>query len=169
VPKATTGNAGVLNPVTYGGGKIFYVDPTNGIQGLIAAPVGLGTFKWSINTVLIANANDPEGAKNTAAIIASQSPVGDDDYAAQKCKDYHGGNKTDWYLPSKEQLTILCTKKVEIGFTPGELNSYFWSSTQVDAKNAWYILCSTGNWSSISNGSGNGKLDAHSVRAIRSF
>jgi len=67
--------------------------------------------------------------------------------------------KTDWRLPTKDELFTIC-------FNKGSLTSYevnfYWSSTDYDASDAWYVFfgdCSVGS-SSQASSSG--------VRAVRS-
>jgi len=52
-----------------------------------------------------------------------------------------GGGYSDWYLPSKEELSLLYVQEdVVSGF--GAVN--FWSSSESSAFNAWYQNFSSG-------------------------
>ena len=46
-----------------------------------------------------------DGASNTDQVIATYGT--DQLYAAKACRDYRGGGFSDWYLPSKQELTVL--------------------------------------------------------------
>lgn len=47
---------------------------------------------------------------------------------------YRGGGKTDWFLPSKDELNLMYRNSDMIGdFSPG----YYWSSSEYDANDSW--------------------------------
>ncbi len=176
VPTASAGTAGVLNPILYGGGKIFDVDAT-GVHGLIAAKTnitqsGTGNFiYWSSAAFNVPNTNNTDGYTNTQNIIQAQTANNSAylTYAALMCKNLGTG----WYLPAKSQLETLNGKKTEVGgFTSGT----YWSSTQYDVNYAWYTLFtnigSNNGKSFHDNDGGHGKNKTEYyeyVRAIRSF
>ncbi len=170
IPTASTGTAGVLNPIKYGGGKIFYVDPANGIHGLIAATADQGTYPWALNTVLIANANYLDGSQNPKNIIAIEKNFGSGDYAAKISVNYsvtvNGFIYSDWYLPAKDQLATLYTLRTQIGGFVS--TTAYWSSTEQDANHAWNTNFKSGITDFQSNTQTN-KTTGYYVRAIRSF
>lgn len=94
--------------------------------------------------------------------------------AANLATEYQGGGKSDWFLPSQEELNQLCKfargQNQGIGNCKpsGSLNSgfynYYWSSTEVDAKYAWDRFFNIGN-SNLSHKD----WDGNAVRPIRSF
>ena len=47
------------------------------------------------------------GRKNTALILATDANAP----SGKACKDYYGGGKTDWFLPSKDELNELYLKR----------------------------------------------------------
>jgi Protein of unknown function (DUF1566) len=146
----------------YGGGIIFYVDGT-GQHGLIAATsdqsIGL---KWNNLSSVITNAAGlaiGSGSANTSAIINIQ---GNALYAASLCRLYYnGGGFSDWYLPSLFELNELFLRRAILGIS----GSNYWSSSEYDSGNAWYINFS----SSGPNQYIGGKSSGLNVRAIRSF
>ena len=82
------------------------------------------------------------------------------DKAKQLCQSYRGGKYSNWYLPNKDELNLLYELKDLIGgFAP----SYYWSSTEANANNAWYQVFFNGNQY------GSYKNYAGKVRAIRAF
>lgn len=119
----------------FGGGIIFYIDGS-GQHGLIAAPEDQSdSIKWS-GIFYRTDANDAEvgrGQLNTTSII---SALGPGNYAASMCDQliYNGYN--DWFLPSKNELLLLYQQRNIIG---GFVNDYYWSSTEYDTINAWYV------------------------------
>ncbi len=130
------------------------------------------------------------GKKNTAAIIVSQvirpeiipqnNPYPNPgDYrdnsrkpdtarrAAHWCTELKGGE--EWFLPSREQLKKLYEAKSTVNQTLTSMegtplgNGYYWSSTQLDAYNAWYVFFDNGEVAAST------KSNAGSVRAIAEY
>ena len=75
------------------------------------------------------------GRENTKKIIAAQ---GGGNYAAKLCADYRGGGKSDWFLPSKNELVLL-RKALPGGRECGLSGKYYWSSSEVDGSLAWRV------------------------------
>ena len=149
----------------YQGGYVFSYDPSTN-TGLIVSATDLGfglTYDWGCHSKQT-DANDALGQTNTTTIINSnctQIPS-----AANVCNGYEINGISDWYLPSKEELTKLHNQKnllhAQQGFTAFQAAKY-WSSSEQDQDHAY------------SNHFGNG-TDAFSlkstpcyVRGIRSF
>jgi hypothetical protein len=103
-------------------GKVFYLSDVNGLvsgasgfHGLEVAPDGWNTVTvaaW-INSAAATNfangvsalpAGIGTGLANSNAIVAT---AGHTESAASMCRDYDGGGKTDWFLPSKDELQQL--------------------------------------------------------------
>ena len=70
--------------------------------------------------------------------------------AANTARAYRGGDKNDWYLPSKDELNELCkfakyqaTGKVDVrcsrgtSFRGGFASEYYWSSSEAEGRAAW--------------------------------
>ena len=54
--------------------------------------------------------------------------------AIKAAADYTNNGKTDWHLPSKDELNQLYSQKTTVGgFSAG----YYWSSSEVGALIAW--------------------------------
>lgn len=160
----------------FGGGIVFYVDPT-GQHGLIAALEDQSDdIDWynGVNKVTGATGDGVgAGISNTAIIVAAQSndtPGGN--FAAKLAADYSaredGSPCTesisetcygDWYLPSKRELYQLYLERDVVG---GFANAY-WSSTEYDEDEAWYQDFNNGGQSIAS------KYGNPGMRAIRSF
>jgi len=69
-----------------------------------------------------------EGRKNTALIL-SLDPLAP---SAKLCFDYNYNNLNDWFLPSKDELDELYINKSYINNIAIGINTYYFSSSQVD-------------------------------------
>ena len=158
-----------------GGGKIFYVAPETFSCGqtlsstckyLEAAPItGAGawtdaTYAWSGNTNTAVGSTSTAigtGYSNTLKMV-QQSGAGMLG-AGSVARNYRGGGKNDWYLPSKDELNEITSNQVLLGATAG-----YWSSSEATA---------TGAWDQGSNGvqgvADPGKQQTTPVRPIRAF
>ncbi len=99
------------------------------------------TMKWSgnTNTTVSTSTDIGTGSANTAAIIAQSSTA---DRAATAARAYTGGGKTDWFLPSKDELNALYAQKAVVG---GFAADEYWSSSQFVSVNAWYQFFDSGD------------------------
>ena len=95
------------------------------------------------------------GRKNTAIILATDANAP----AALACRKYKGGGKSDWFLPSKDELNELCNQRSFFGI----IGNDYWASSQYNDNNAWRQNFSDSSQSDLP------KINALSVRAIRSF
>ena len=131
-----------------GGGVVFYdagsVQPWG--RYLEAAPAGWsGTSEdpdtyWCDEDIDIAKANSGiigVGRNNTLQIRAVCSSG-----AANLANAYAGGGKTDWFLPSKDELNELYKQREIVGgfvLRPGtDRYPYYYSSSQHSSDSAWY-------------------------------
>ena len=130
------------------GGKVIYVDPT-GQHGLIGALVDQGnSVAWGCygTTVGIGTVQGGNviyaGLNNTNLIVASCGAG----TAAQLCAAYTAGGTnlpgiTNWYLPSHDELQILCDQRAIINLTttPSYAGSgcLYWSSTEYSSAIAY--------------------------------
>jgi hypothetical protein len=146
---------------------VFYVaaTPQSWGQYLEAAPSGWSSgtdprVAWSGNTTTsVAGATRTAigaGAANTTAIIANNNTA---NRAATSARDYTGGGRNDWYLPSREELIALSRSGIGRPFNSGG----YWSSTQTSATEAADVTMSNGaspSWR---------KSTSRYVRPIRAF
>ena len=159
------------------GGIVFYIDES-GEHGLVVdiADLSIGIV-WFAGTygVTQAKGDGPfAGEMNTAIIISSHVAIGDDGfiYAARLCAELAKGGYGDWYLPSKEELSLMYNNRLTINIAAlavgGSIfpSQSYWSSTEDtadDDMNAWFQNFHNGN-QAVTN-----KLNNFRVRAIRAF
>ncbi|MBI9106197.1 MAG: fibronectin type III domain-containing protein [Spirochaetales bacterium] len=106
------------------------------------------------------------GLNNSNAIIAQTGHTGS---AAAVCRAYTGGDKTDWYLPSIEEIHQMYLENAYI-----ELAGVYWSSSEADANNAWTKTIFSGyQTGSYGKGAAIGQVGGppydYRVRPIRAF
>ena len=95
------------------------------------------------------------GAANTKLIAAACGSG-----AANTVSDYDGGGKTDWFLPSKDELgEVYKQRDIVGGFGTGS----YWSSSQFLSHDAWYQAFTSGYQISYY------KDDTRGVRPVRAF
>jgi len=162
-PKYTIGQT-----VTELGGIIFYLDES-GEHGLVCASQDQSTgSKWHHGAFTQTKSLDSivgSGKKNTSKIIISQ---GLNPYAAQLCHDLVLEGFSDWYLPSKEELSLMFTNIGRGAKAPHKdvgnfASDFYWSSTELDLNFAWAQYFLVGNiFTDLKN------HDLR-VRAVRSF
>jgi hypothetical protein len=138
-------NVGDTGP---GGGKIFYKDLTRaaGSQYFEAACVGWsdgtcgGTdltdleVEWGCYETLLDGADGTAigtGKQNTTDIVNGCAQAG---IAARIADNLVLGGKTDWFLPSKDELNQMNIQKATVG---GFTDDYWWSSSEIYATKSW--------------------------------
>jgi DUF2075 family protein len=158
---------------TYQGGIIFYLfqsgDPgyvAGQTHGLIASTSDQAIYTdWKNNggfTNIATATGIGTGLANTNAIISSHGSSAT--YAAGFARAYNGGGYTDWYLPSRDELY-----KMHISIGQGAnniaqlLRETYWSSSQSDSMQAYYMFAQSGNIQTVWKDWGK------AVRAIRTF
>lgn len=82
--------------------------------------------------------------------------------AKTMAKNFRGGGYSDWYLPTKDQLNLVYQNLRRPGKISGD--SFHWSSSAYDDRNAWHQSFSSGKRFSVHN-----ENDTYSVRAVRAF
>lgn len=130
-------------------------------HGLVVTTNDISTGSaWGCSGSLISGADGTAigtGNQNTIDIMAGCPTAG---IAARLCGDLTQGGYSDWYLPSKDELTKVYLNRDIIGGIP---NSNYWSSTELNADSAWHVNFLNGDIIT------NSKLFLFGVRAIRSF
>jgi len=147
------------------GGWVFY-DKGNSKGGwryLEAAPEDQSTpAEWGCYEKSIPGAKGTAigtGKSNTEAIVKS---CGEAKIAAKLCTAYRGGGKSDWFLPSKDELDLIC-KNLNLKGVGGFAASNYWSSSEFNGDDAWSQGFYTGyQYGHVKYGTGR-------VRAVRAF
>jgi hypothetical protein len=153
----------------YQGGKIAYIyQPTDvGLyvpgetHGIIAAPSDQSTAaQWGCYGTLIGGTSTAigTGAANTSAIVSGCAEAG---IAAKLCNDLDLNGYSDWYLPSRVELSYLYLNRVAIG---GFAIAHYWSSSEGSSNGALILYFDVGHVPFNVR-----KNLASSVRAVRSF
>jgi hypothetical protein len=164
-----------------GGGTIFYVDlvgfncginftstgsSNGGLCNYLEAAPTTGVNAWTDTTGTWGKTNFSvatsdeigSGYKNTLAMM---SPSNTGQTAGTIARGYMGGGLTDWYLPSKNDLSALYSTRSTVGGFVG--SAYYWSSSQGNLSNSWLKDFTFNNYDPA------GKTGNYHVRPIRSF
>jgi hypothetical protein len=149
-----TGDECALGDLGPGGGRVIYVAPTPRWWGtyIEARPIANGRgLPWSLRPTEsiytdseAGTANRQRidaravgmGAVNTAAIIAQN---GEGRYAAAYVANLSLGGKSDWYLPSKDELDYAY-HRATIGQWSNLYKASYWTSTENSASYSWYQM-----------------------------
>ena len=126
---------------SFKGGKIaFFLEPgdsgynANVKHGLIIGAQTNSTNGWGCdNNTFIGTTLDAigSGLNNTNSIVLNNCGQGS---AAYISLNYVASGYDDWYLPSVDELKRISLNHIAIGSY-----SWSWSSTEKDARNAWYV------------------------------
>jgi hypothetical protein len=173
------GGTCVLGDTGPGGGKVFFISPTPNTAAtpwryLEAAPK---TWSGESSDPLIVWCNNstsfvPNLLTGLTSSLQTSAALGQGFTNTQKmlkrCSHgaanavvaYHGGGKSDWYLPSEDELNALYLQRVGVG---GFVDKPYWSSSEEGATSAWGRDFAFG-------GQGSGDKDASIyVRPVRAF
>ena len=152
------------------GGWIFYDKgkTSDGWRYLEAAPVDQSkNAGWGCVGKSIPGAQGTAvgtGKSNTLAIVKGCGETG---IAAKLCTEYRGGGKSDWFLPSKDELDLMYTNlhKAGVGaFNGVTAFDHYWSSSEDGADDAWSRRFAGGRQNTF-----NKSFKALYVRAVRAF
>jgi hypothetical protein len=155
---------------TYQGGVIAYIlqagDPgyvAGEFHGIIsAASDQIINITWNFG-----GSNVQTGASGTAIGTGNSNTntivnvYGNGTYAAKLCFDLVLNGYSDWYLPSRNEMSKMILNKNAIG---GFSSANYWSSSELDSLNAYYSNFTSGNSNLIGP-----KNTVANVRAVRSF
>ena len=148
---------------TYEGGIVFYIDGT-GKHGLVAAPADQSSgLQWYNGIFVNTNATGTAigtGQSNTTAIVTVQ---GAGSYAAKLCDNLVLGGKSDWFLPSKDELNQMYLN-LQVKGLGSFANNFYWSSSESNTNYAWGQDFHGGGQAYIG-----GKDGTNYVRAVRTF
>lgn len=154
---------------TYQGGKVFYIFTSTDVglyvpgetHGFIAAVSDNVSSEWGCQGTSITGADGQAigtGNANTVDITTGCTTAG---IAARLCYDLVTGGRSDWYLPSYDELTKLFLNKDAVG---GFSSNSYWSSSEQDANTALMRTFPGGGTSGVVKSS-----SSYVSRAIRRF
>ena len=131
---------------------------------LIVAPIGAGNnngtmVSYGSSSTSAGATSLTNGPANTATLAAASGswPAADWAYALSL------NGYSDWYLPAKDELTLLQQNQDTLPSGQAWVHNWdTWSSTEINSTYAWMIQMSGGNWSNTDN-----KTKTRNVRAIR--
>lgn len=145
----------------YAGGIIFYLDGT-GEHGLVCASSDQGGMVWGCEGTSIPTGTAMgTGATNTAAIVAS---CGESNIAAKICDNLVLNGYSDWFLPSRDELSLMYTNLGAQGLGSFTYGYFYWSSSESSSGEAWMVYLSGGGTSANYKSS-----PWWLVRAVRAF
>ncbi|MDR0455641.1 MAG: InlB B-repeat-containing protein [Treponema sp.] len=131
-----------------GGGKIFfrsgsgfthYTSRTDTVgitcHYLEAAPANIPAGRaWASTNFLFTHMGTSTaigtGMRNTLLILKIDITA----HAAKACNEYDNNGKSDWFLPSKDELSLLYDNRVDADIV---LIGWYWSSSEIDHQSAW--------------------------------
>ncbi|NDG66872.1 MAG: DUF1566 domain-containing protein [Actinobacteria bacterium] len=109
------------------------------------------------------------GRENTTAIVAQN---GEGRYAAKFIDDFSANGKSDWFLPSRDELDAVYNTSVIAG-RPKVSPMPYWTSSENSAKYAWYLLFQDGTQftdeNKVGQSNGNKQLRKSQVHTGSSF
>jgi len=131
-------------------GYIFYDKGlfSNGWRYLEAAPletefnaVQWGTFNTDVIGTGVAIGT---GKQNTEIILEQLQLLGESGRAAQLCANLNFEGFNDWFLPSKDELNLICNNLITKGLGGFSSDgSYYWSSSQYSNREAYTYRASS--------------------------
>jgi len=115
---------------------------------LEALPLAQGRgLPWSLNTgesvyegETVLRQGIGWGRENTNAIVAQN---GEGKFAAKFVDEFSANGKSDWFLPSRDELDVVYNASITVG-APKVLPVPYWTSSENSAKYAWYQLFQDG-------------------------
>jgi hypothetical protein len=156
------------------GGIVFWVDPNDDSHGLVCAIEDQSAgIKWengsNTGTTGATDTAIGKGSTNTTVII--NQGAGGIGYAAALARAYNGGEYTDWFLPSKDELNEMYQYQTIINNTAttygGSIfSNIYWSSTESQGWNTWHQFFDGTIPSQNAYGSMNNTFSVRSVRAF---
>jgi hypothetical protein len=159
------------------GGVVFWVNPADNTKGMVCSVVDQSSSgaEWGcydlFSPVAIVGADGTAigtGAQNTLDIVSGCATVGT---AAYICHNLELNGYSDWFLPSKDEMTAIYTNKATLNpvFTSNvgtvlDEGVYYWTSSESSEDNkAYEFYFATGASEPTL------KLNYFSVRAVRAF
>jgi hypothetical protein len=150
----------------YGGGLVISTSISHGqTHGIVLAMQDQGSFAWGCTSKNIIGTSFAFGTGKSNTDYIKIGNCGD---AAAACYNLDKNGYTDWYLPSLNELGFIYNNKASLNnslISNGGtiLSNYYWSSTQLNNTNAFFLNFTNGGGISFT------KTYSAPVRAMRSF
>jgi hypothetical protein len=162
---------------SYGGGVIAYIYQNGDsgylsgqTHGIVVAPTDQAEFsEWGCFGSFIGCGSTSIGAgvENTNSIVANCSEIG---IAARLCANLNSNGFSDWYLPSKNELSAIMNNRStintalsSIGGVSLDPSAVYWSSSESSSSKAFCY------YTAFNTVESKDKDFSFMVRAIRSF
>jgi len=157
------------------GGVVFWIDPIDNSKGMVCSIRDFTCATWGcwdiMNPQVINGADNTEvggGKQNTSDMEAANCEL--ENTASKVCVNLTEAGFNDWFLPSRDEMWSIYIEKSKInlassnnGGTNLREDAYYWSSTEIDASNAYDMIFDTGI-SGVSL-----KINGFLIRAARYF
>lgn len=148
-----------------GGGKVFYVDQFSctALESITSDLGGLHRWGCYLTLLNVGGSAIGTGAANTQTIVGS---CGESNVAAKLCDNLVSGGKSDWFLPSRDELAQMYVNRLVIGGTwydYGHWSSTEWLAAQPSGHSAYMQQWNTGSQSTLN------KTTDLAVRCIRVY
>ena len=145
-------------PSNIGNLRVGYYRPDgehNNVDGTACA-IGAGKYNTDRLVKFMNLADNKAYSERSGEAVA--------EYAARKCFDYSYGGCDDWFLPSRDELDLMCWNLYMKGLGSFNIVFDYWSSSEDDSDVSWKKNFRYGN---IQLGSY--RNYDYSVRAVRAF
>lgn len=137
--KDTTFNSGwIMDGTVKFGGYVFYNDGNGGgmVVSNMADNTAVNRLRWCYSvasaTGVTAKAIGAGKANSDTLLSVLPGPS----TAVRFCDNYNDGTYSDWYLPSSEESHLWFTNLVARGYSNIAQDTYYWTSSEIDAAHA---------------------------------
>jgi hypothetical protein len=147
------------------GGYVVYVDGS-GIHGVVSASSDATDADWGCYGTVVGGTSTALGT-GQASTNAIMTGCGTANIAARRCDALSSGGQTDWYLPSRDELTKVWEARWTYGISAlNTQQTLYWSSSEVNNNGAWAqsFTSNVGLFETNSN-----KGNTKKVRCVRTF
>lgn len=103
-------------------GSNLYVNGTKTYNAANCTGKAIGTGKSNTELLVNAMGNNPYSQDSGAKTI--------ENYPAKLCSDLEYNGFDDWFLPSRDELVLMCSNMTKIGGFVTNDNYYYWSSSE---------------------------------------
>ncbi len=149
------------------GGIVFYDKGyvSDGWRFLEVSPKDAGSkYVWGPSTDAGTSESVGSGKKNTELI--AESRIGKDT-VSRGVKEFRQGGKSDWFVPSMEELNLMY-ENLYLNGVGNFSDKTYWSSSEIGLSKAYYINFRTGKKASMTSMDAS-KGNEYSLRPVRAY